>query len=142
MDIIINLLIWLHFAGLVLGMGAGFSSGQVAMRMAGAPVEARPTLGATINALARFSQIGLGTLIVTGLLILFLKFADPMGMGIWFWVKMVLVVVLMGVVGFGARNSKRAQAGDAAAAALAPKIGMASGVVGLLVVLSAVFAFS
>lgn len=142
MGIFINLLIWLHFAGLVLGMGAGFSSGQVAMRMGAAPAEARPTFATIINALARLNQIGLGTMVVTGSLILLLKYADPMGMGVWFWIKMVLVVVLMGLVGFGARTSKKAQAGDATAVALAPKIGMASGSTGFLIILSAVFAFA
>lgn len=142
MDIVINLLVWLHFAGLVIGMGAGFSSGQVAMRIGDAPVEARPVLADTYKALSRLGHAGLGVMIATGLLILFLKFGNPMGLGGWFWIKMALVVVLLGLIGFGSRTAKKAQAGDAAAVALAPKIGMASGMTGFLIILSAVFAFN
>lgn len=142
MDIVINLLVWLHFAGLVIGMGAGFSSGQVAMRIGGAPVEARPVLADTYKALARLGHTGLGILIVTGLMILFMKYGTPMGMGVWFWIKMALVVVLIVVIGFGTRNAKKAQTGDAAAIALAPKLGAASGITGFLIILSAVFAFA
>lgn len=142
MDIFINLMIWLHLAGLVIGMGAGFSSGQVAMRIGGAPPEARPVLAETYKTLSRLGHIGLGILIVTGLLVLFLKFGNPMSMGVWFWIKMALVVVLMGLVGFGSRTAKKAQSGDAAAIALAPKIGMATGMTGFLIILAAVFAFA
>ena len=141
MDIVINLLIWLHFAGLVVGMGAGFSSGQVSMRMGAAPAEARGTFVAIYKALARISQIGLGLLLVTGLLILFLKFGNPMGLGVWFWIKMALVLILLGLVGFGASNSKKAFAGDQGAIALAPRVGMLTGMTGFLIILAAVFAF-
>jgi uncharacterized membrane protein len=142
MDVVINLLIWLHFAGLVVGMGAGFSSGQVSMRMGGAPAEARETLVTLYKALARIGHIGLGILIVTGLLVLFLKYGDLMGMGVWFWIKMALVVVLIGLISFGTRNANKAFAGDQAAIAMAPRIGMLTGMTGFLIILAAVFAFS
>jgi len=140
MDIFLDILLWLHFAGLVIGMGSGFSSGQVAMRMGSAPAEARPTLSTIYGNLARLGHIGLGVLIVTGLLIVFLKY-DFAAMPIWFWIKMGLVVVLIVLISFGMRTTKKAQAGDAAAAALAPRIGMMSGITGFLIILSAVFAF-
>ena len=53
----------------------------------------------------------------------------------------LLVVVLIGLIGIGMRSAKRAQNGDTAAAALMPKIGMASGITGFLIILVAVFAF-
>ncbi len=142
MDIFINLLVWLHLASLVIGMGAGIASGQVAARLGTAPVEARPVLGEIYKTLSRMGHAGLGLLIITGLLVLFLKYADPMGMGVWFWIKMALVVVLIGLITWGGRTSKKAQAGDADAAALAPKLGAASGLTGFAIILAAVFAFA
>lgn len=142
MDIFINLLVWVHLISLVIGMGSGMASGQVAARLGSAPVEARPVLGEIYKNLSRMAHVGLGLLIITGLLVLFLKYADPMGMEVWFWVKMALVLVLIGLIAWGGRTSRKAQAGDAEAAALAPRIGAASGLTGFAIILAAVFAFA
>ena len=59
----------------------------------------------------------------------------------WFGIKMLLVLILLGIVIFAGINGKRAMGGDMAAARRAPRIGMASMATFLLVILAAVFAF-
>jgi uncharacterized membrane protein len=79
--------------------------------------------------------------IITGPLLVWLKYGGTSGFNVWFWVKMVLVVILLGIVIFAGINGKRAQGGDMEAAKRSPQIGMASIVTFLLVVAAAVLAF-
>lgn len=142
MVVFVNILIWLHLAALVIGMGAGFSSGQVSMRIGTAPAEARETLVAIYKTLTRFGHIGLGLLLITGPIIVWLKYGNYSGFTWWFWLKMALVVVLIVVLFVGARNSRKALAGDQDAIAMAPRLGMASGLTGFAIIFTAVFAFA
>ncbi len=66
---------------------------------------------------------------------------DGIVMSGWFWLKLILVVALLGVLIFAAINARRIDAGDAAAKALAPKTGMTGIALFLLIVLLAVLAF-
>jgi hypothetical protein len=79
-------------------------------------------------------------LLVTGPLIFWLKYGNA-APNVWFWVKMVLVLVLLGVVIFAGINGARAEKGDRDAAARGPVIGMAGMVTYLAVIAAAVAAF-
>jgi protoporphyrinogen IX oxidase len=142
MDVLNNILLWLHLIALALGGVAAFGIPVVGSMMPTATPETRPTLVKIAERLSTIGRAGLGTLIVTGPLLVWLKAGGTAGFTGWFWAKMVLVVVLLGLVIFAGINAKRAQGGDMAAAKRAPQVGMASMATLILIVLTAVFAFN
>ena len=85
---------------------------------------------------------GLGLLIITGPLMVWLKFGGTEGFTAWFWAKMVLVVLLLVAVIYAGINANAAERGDMAAAKRAPMIGTVAMLLLLGVVLCAVFAFN
>lgn len=141
MDVLNNVLIWIHFMGLAMGGAATFGIPMVARQMAGAGPDTRPVLSRAMMAISGVSRTGLGALIVTGPLLVWLKYGGVTGFTWWFWLKMALVLLLIGAVIYAGINAKAAAGGDAAAAQRGPKIGMVSLVLLLGIVLTAVFAF-
>jgi protoporphyrinogen IX oxidase len=142
MDIINNLLFWLHLVGLGLGAVASFGLPVVGRQMPTATPETRPTLFKVAEGMSMLGRAGFATLIVTGPLLVWLKFGGTAGFTAWFWAKMVLVVLLLIVVIYAGINAKRAEGGDRAAGMRQGQIGMAALVLYLGVVLCAVFAFN
>ena len=142
MDIVNNLLFWLHLVSLSLGGVGAFGIPVVGSMMPMASAETRPTLVKVAHGLSRVSRIGLGVLIITGPLLVWLKFGGTAGFTAWFWAKMILVVLLIIVIVWAGMNAKRAEGGDMAAAKRAPMIGGLAMLLLLGVVLCAVFAFN
>lgn len=141
MDIVIDLLFWLHIVALALGGAAAFGLPVVGSKMPTATPETRPTLFKIMHGLSTVGRAGIGMLIVTGPLIIWLKYGGFGGVNVWFWIKMVLVLgLLVGVIAAGILL-KRSEAGDRAAAQLGPRIGMANTLMFLGIMFSAVFAF-
>ena len=91
MDIVISLLFWIHLVALGLGAVASFGLPVVGAQMPTATAETRPTLFRVAEGLTRLGRIGLGTLIVTGPLLVWLKFGGMAGFTWWFTAKMVFV---------------------------------------------------
>ena len=141
MDIVIKLLFWLHIVALALGGAAAFGLPVVGSKMPTATPEMRPTLFKIMHGLSTVGRAGIGTLIVTGLLIIWLKHGGFGTVNFWFWIKMVLVVGLLGGVIYAGILGKRAEGGDMAAAQMSPRVGMVNMVLFLAVMLSAVLAF-
>lgn len=142
MDVLNNILFWIHLVSLALGGVAVFGLPVVGARIGPAPTEVRPTLFQIANTLSTMGRAAFGALIITGPLMVWLKFGGTSGFTAWFWAKMVLVLALLAVIIYGGINAKRAQGGDMAAARRAPAIGMTGMVVFVGVILCAVFAFS
>lgn len=142
MDIVNNLLFWLHLVSLALGGVGAFGIPVVGSMMPMASAETRPTLFKAAHGLSRVSRIGLAGLIITGPLLVWLKFGGTAGFTAWFWAKMILVVLLIIVIVWAGMNAKRAEGGDMAAAKRAPMIGGLAMLLLLGVVLCAVFAFN
>ena len=142
MDILVDILFWIHLVSLGLGGAAVFGIPVVGSKMATATAETRPLLFSIANGLSTIGRTAIGLLIVTGPLLVWLKFGGVDGLSGWFWAKMALVVVLLGVVIYGGLNARKAQAGDRQAAMRAPQIGMAGIVVFVLVIGCAVMSFS
>lgn len=142
MDVLNNILFWIHLVSLSLGGVGAFGLPVVGRMMATATAETRPTLFKVAHGLSSVSRAGLGGLIITGPLLVWLKFGGTAGFTTWFWAKMVLVVLLIVVVVWAGINAKRAEGGDMAAAKRAPMIGGLAMLLLLGVVLSAVFAFN
>lgn len=142
MDIVNDLLLWVHFVALAMGGAATFGLPVIGSRMAAATPETRQTLFGIIKGISTISRAALVILIVTGLAMIWTRWGgDLSGPGIWFHIKMALVVVLLAGVVFSGINLKRAMGGDAAAARRQPQLGAIMLVVLLAVVLAAVFAF-
>ena len=141
MDYLNSVLFWIHLVALAMGGAATFGIPVAGSKMPTATAETRPLLFAIVEGLSRVGRIGFGLLIVTGPLLVWLKYGGTAGFTFWFWVKMVLVVILFGIVIFAGINGKRAQGGDMAAAKRSPQIGMAGMITFLLVVAAAVLAF-
>jgi hypothetical protein len=91
--------------------------------------------------LSAIGRTGLGLLIITGPLLVWLKYNGTSGFTFWFWVKMLLVVILLGLIIFAGINTKRGEGGDVTAAKRGPVIGMAAMITFLLVVAAAVLTF-
>lgn len=141
MDAINTILLWLHFIGLALGGAASFGIPVVGSRMPSASPETRPLLMGIMHGLSRVGRAGLGVLIVTGPLMLWLKFGGVGDVSVWFWVKMLLVLLLIAGVIYSGILFKRLQGGDASVAPLMPRLGMANTAILVLIVLSAVLTF-
>ncbi len=135
------ILLWLHLGALALGGAATFGIPVVGARLATAEAAGRPALVSVIMALTRLSNIALAALFVTGLILVWSKYGGPGHMPVWFWVKMVVLVGLIGAIHMGRATARKAMAGDAAAAARQPSLAKAGIALFLLVVLTAALAF-
>ena len=142
MDIVNNLLFWLHLVSLALGGVGAFGIPVVGSMMPMASAETRPTLFKAAHGLSRVSRIGLAGLIITGPLLVWLKFGGMAGFNWWFSLKMVLVLVMLaGVISSGILL-KRAEGGDSGAGRAMPAVGAGLLATFLAIVLCAVFAFN
>jgi len=142
MDIIINLLIWVHFVAFVAGGSNPVVGPVIASRLAAATPDARAGYIDVMNSLSQVGRLAMATLLVTGPLITWLRYGGVGGANVWFWVKMVLVAVMLAAIIYGGINFKRSQTGDAEAGKRAGLAHRVSGLAFAGVLLSAVFAFN
>jgi len=102
-----QLLLITHLAGLML-VSAAFLPLLGMMGQGGAAPQ-------TNRLLTRFGHWGIIVLLVSGPILLFVRYGGFDGLSHWFWAKMVLVVVLAGGVVISAMSARKMRAGDAAA---------------------------
>jgi hypothetical protein len=137
-----NILLWLHFVGVGMGMGGGIALSQVGPRLVVAPIDQRQLLWSLEVFFARVGAGGLAILIVTGPLMLWLKFGGPSGLNWWFSAKMLLVAVaLIGVI-LHEWAGRRFRNGDESAVPLMFIGGRAAGIGIVLAMLCAAFTFN
>jgi uncharacterized membrane protein len=141
MDTLVYILFWIHLVSLGLGGAAVFGLPIVGSRMAAATPETRPLLFSIAHGLSNLGRAAVGLLIVTGPLMLWLRFGGTGALSGWFWVKMAFVILLVAIVIVGGINAKRAEGGDREAAKRAPLLGTAAMVVFVLIVGCAVLTF-
>lgn len=142
MDIIINLLFWVHIVAFVAGGSNPIVGPVIASRLATATPDARAGYFELMNSLSQVGKVAMATLLVTGPLIMWLRYGGVGGANTWFWVKMVLVAVMLAAIVYGGINFKRSQSGDAKAGKRAALAHRVSGLAFAGVLLSAVFAFN
>jgi putative membrane protein len=140
MDIALTLTLWIHLLSLSLGGAAVFGVPALGTLMRKAEPAQRPPLGKAIMRLASLGRMALVLLVLTGGFLLWGR--GGTGLGPWFTVKMVLVVVMIGLAVFNVFNGKRAAAGDAAAVARLPMLWLAGMLTLAGVVLAAVITFN
>jgi hypothetical protein len=90
MELLNNILFWIHLASLGLGGAAVFGAPVVGSKMATATTDSRPVLISILHGLSTLGRTAVGLLIITGPLIFWLKYGFTVP-NAWFWVKMVLV---------------------------------------------------
>lgn len=141
LDLLNDLAIWLHLMALALGGVASFGIPLTAARIPGSEPSARPALAQVIQVFSKVGSAAIGTLILTGLILVYSKYDGFAGHSPWFYAKLVLVAALIGVIAVNKRLGARAMAGDQQAAGMSRK--MSVGGIALLasIVASAVVAF-
>lgn len=131
----------LHFLGVALGLSVSAANiVMVGVMNKAAPGE-RPVLARFLPAMSRVGQFGLALLWLTGLLMLYTRWNGFTGMPWTFHVKLTAVVVLSVVVGYIAMLEKRAQRGDAGAAARTGPFGLIATLSALTALVFAVLTF-
>ena len=137
-----NILLWLHFIGIGMGVGGGIALSQVGPRLVDGPIDQRELLWSLETFFARIGAGGLVILLITGPLILWLKFGGPSGLSWWFWAKMALVVLALTGVSMHEWAGRRFRKGDESFIPLMFISGRTAGVGILLAMLCAVFTFN
>ena len=137
-----DFLLWLHFMGIAMGVGVGIAVSRVAPRVLAAPADQRGQLWPLERILTRIVAAGLGILLVTGPLMLWLKLGGTAGLGWPFWAKMAFVASTTLFVGLTQWANARFDRGDESAAKLISISGPMSGVSAVLAMIFAVIAFN
>lgn len=143
MAVVNSLLLAAHLVGVVLVGGAALVLWRAADLLAGGERSGQglPNLGRFIYGLG---NAGLGLAWVSGLILLFSKFNGFSGLvalGPWFWLKIVFVIALSGMLGAAGANFKRAVSTQPTAAAKAAGLGGIAVVCTVAVLVTAAFAF-
>ena len=142
MDIVFDLLLMAHLLALLTAGATVVAIPLIGARLATATPEVRPILGGLAQQIGGFARIAFGVLLISGPLMVWLRFGGVQGMTPWFWVKMGLIVVMAVALGVSGRFRQKAMAGDAQAAALV-RIGATISRIALVgVVAAAVLAFN
>jgi len=142
MDIAYDIVLWIHFASLAAGVGGGAVLGPIAGAFAKAGAEGKQTLAPLRMQVVNMVTAALVVLLISGPILLWMKYDGVTGLSWWFWAKMVLVLVLVVTHVMARLAMRRAAAGDAAAGAQVARLGIIAGPTSFLIILCAAFAFS
>jgi hypothetical protein len=137
-----QILLFLHFSGLMIGATGGLGSGLIMRRTAGMTPEVARPLRELGPMLANVSATGIALLWLTGLTMVWSKWDGPASLPGLFWVKFIFVLSLTAAVGLIHKTYADIRRGNPASAARLPKIGPLAGASAFLAVLFACFAFS
>lgn len=141
MTILALLLFVIHIVAFVAGGSNSVVMPILGARMATATPETRATLVGVAKALATIGKVAMVTLLVTGVLVLWLKWNWVIPND-WFWAKMGFIVLMLIFISLNESTTKRAQPGDQEAVKRSKLYGQLTGLAFLGVVISAVFAFN
>ncbi|HEY4199800.1 MAG TPA: hypothetical protein VGM83_04495 [Devosiaceae bacterium] len=142
MDILINLLFWVHLVMLVVGGASAVAMPVLNKKLQGASPEVARSLMEVGQRLMVSGRGALVILLITGPLIFWLRWSFTAPNMTWFGIKMLLVIVLIVCMIVGGIAYKKALAGDMSTLPRARLFGQISGLALAGVVLAAVFSFS
>jgi hypothetical protein len=141
-----NLLVFAHLIGLAMGLGVGIANMFIARWAASTPApESAMALRALPPRLSQISQIGLGVLVISGLLLLFTVggMASYAFSQFWFYMKLLAVAGMGAVIYFLYQAQVAIKAGrEPQFKEYLPQAGMILGILGLAATLFAVFTFN
>jgi hypothetical protein len=136
-----DVILFLHFFGLMLGSAGGMASGILMRKAMSMPADQAQTIRGLGPLLANVAAVGLVLLWVTGLILVWSKY-NGFGSFTWvFWVKIVFVLTLTASAVATHMTYAEIKKGNRAVAARLPKLGPASGLSAILAVLFAAFTF-
>lgn len=141
MDIVEDLLLWIHLIALVGGGASAVAMPVIARQVRTATPEARTALWAVGKRLTMAARGSVVVLLVTGPLLFWLKWDFSAPSMTWFGIKMLFVLAIIAAMIVSGVNARKAMQGDAAAQRTMQLAGMLSGLSLLIVVLAAAFAF-
>jgi hypothetical protein len=141
-DVIVNILFWLHFIGLAMGLGGGIALGFIGPKLIAAEGYMLEEMWRFETFFSRVGSAGLGILIITGPLMLWLKFNGPGGLTGWFWAKMAFVTIALIGVATHQWAGSRFRNGDLSAIPVMFASGRTAGAAMALAILCAVFTFN
>ena len=138
---ILDVLLIVHFAGLMMGAGGGIGSTIVMGYARSLPAEKASVVQGAGPALARLSTAGLVLMLLTGGAMVQFKYGGFSAMPTMFWVKLVFVATLTIAAILIELTYAQMKKGNTAAAANLPKFGPLAGISSLLAVIFAALAF-
>jgi hypothetical protein len=138
---ILDVLLILHFAGLMMGAGGGLGSTIVMRHALSLPAEQGNVVRGAGPGLARLSSAGLVLMLLTGGAMVQFKYDGFSAMPTMFWVKLVFVATLTLAVILIEVAYAQVKKGNVAAAANLPRLGPLAGISALLAVVFAALAF-
>jgi uncharacterized membrane protein len=138
---IVDIVLFLHLLGLMMGAGGGFGSMIVMRGALNIPPEQAAPVRSLGPALGRFSTIGLILMLITGPALVSMKYGGFGGLPSLFWVKMIFVVSLTLAAITLELTYASVKRGNMEAAKRLPALGPWAGLSSLLAVLFAVLAF-
>ena len=135
------ILFFVHIVAFVAGGANSVVMPILGAKLATATPEVRGNLLDVADRLAKVGKYAMITLVVTGILVLWLKddFVIP---NAWFWVKMAGIVAMLVFISLNEINGKKARTGDMEAAKRSKQLGQLTALSFAVVLLSAVFAFN
>ena len=139
MDALGLILFIVHIVAFVAGGANSVVMPIIGGRLATATPEVRENLMAVVERLAKVGKYAMLTLLVTGVLVLWLKW-NWVVPNAWFWVKMALILAMIVLIGLNETNARRARAGDMEAGRRSAMFGRLTGAAFLGVIAAAVFA--
>jgi len=135
------LIFFIHIVAFIAGGANLVLMPVVGPKLPAATPEQRGLLFSIIEGFAKVGKYAFATLLITGLLTLWLKW-NWVVPNAWFWVKMLGILGMIVFIALNEMNRKQAMQGDAEAAKRSKMFGQLTGVAFLVVVFSAVFAFN
>jgi hypothetical protein len=142
MDIVFDALLMAHLLSLLAAGAVVVVMPMIGARMPGASPETRGTLGGIAQRIGLSSRIAFGVLLVSGPLMVWIRFGGVAGMTVWFWIKMALIVLMAIGMGVGGRVRASAKPGDTRAVAIAKAATNVSRLSLVGVIVAAVLAFN
>ncbi len=112
------------------------------MRLIGAATGDAPILGKVPQVLIRVGQTALAILWLTGIIMVWSVYGGPANMPALFWVKLILVLGVTAGLVMVSLTLKAVRDGDRRAGLRLPMYGIPTGILLVLVIIVAVYAFS
>jgi hypothetical protein len=137
-----DILLFLHFVGLILGAGGGLGSTIVMRHSYSLPEDQASVVRGTGPELATVALAGVVLLLVTGVGLLAMKYNFALDAMSWaFWVKLAFVTTLTFASIMIHAAYRKMKAGDASGFARAARFGPVAGISAMLATLFAVLTF-
>jgi hypothetical protein len=141
-----TILLILHLLGFGMGFAVSLGNNLVMMLAVKAPPEQAAGLRRFPPVMARFGDIGLVLLWVTGVIMIFTKYGGIEGIAALpnpeaFWAKIICVLLITALVGIIHATVAKMNRGDMSVAGRMPTLGKIGAILLLLILVFAVMAF-